>query len=328
MIKQNNSFQEIWDFLKSCDKVAMTLHYGPDGDSLGSCTALKYVLEKEGIKVDLVSGDALSGNLNDLDFKKSVDFSRDVSDLNEEDYDCFIFLDCGSAGTISGKKRAEYKFPKKVKIVNIDHHDANSFYGDFNYIDASRSSVCSLLVDFFREVGIEFNKELGKRLMVGLCTDNGFFNHPKDPEDDFEKALFLIRIGVDYMREIALPILFSDSLEMKKLYALVLNNLEVDKKNRIGWSTVSFDEMKNLKLNRAEVRLGIQVIQNIKDIDVVFFLVELEDHIKGSLRSKGRDTSIVAKHFRGGGHKMASGFSLDKMPLSEAVKKIRDELTK
>src|SRR3989344_6984498 len=108
MIKQNNSFREILDFLKSCDKVAMTLHYGPDGDSLGSCTALKYVLEKEGIKVDLVSGDALSGNLNDLDFKKSVDFSRDVSDLNEEDYDCFIFLDCGSAGTISGKKRAEY----------------------------------------------------------------------------------------------------------------------------------------------------------------------------------------------------------------------------
>jgi len=195
---------------------------------------------------------------------------------------------------ISGKKRAEYKIPKNVKIVDIDHHDANSFYGDYNYVDAEKSSVCSLLVDFFREVEIEFDEDLGKRLMVGICTDNGFFHHPKHPEDDFEKALFLVRHGVDYTKDVAMPILFNDSLKMKKLHGMILENLEVDKENRIGWSTISKKEMKELELNRAEVRLGIHVIQNIKDVDVVFFLIEMEDHIKGSFRSKGRDISIIA----------------------------------
>lgn len=325
---ENDSFEEIWKFLKSCKKVAMTLHAGPDGDSLGSCTALKYALEKEGVKVDLVSGDVLSGNLNELSFKNEVDFSRDISELNEEDYDAFVFLDCGSIKKISGKAMADYELPKKTKIVNIDHHDGNSFYGDLNYVDVEMSSVCSLIIDFFRDRKIKIDEELGKKLMVGLCTDNGFFNHPKNAEDDFEKALFLVRAGVNYTKDIVLPILFNDSLKMKKLYALILDNLEVDEKNRIGWSTISAEEAKKLGLNRAELRLGVHIIQDIKDIDVVFFLVEVEKGVKGSLRSKGRDISIVANRVNGGGHKLASGFFLENMSLDEAVKKMRAELAK
>tara|TARA_Y100000310_G_scaffold153755_1_gene153236 strand:- start:701 stop:1684 length:984 start_codon:yes stop_codon:yes gene_type:complete len=327
-MKGNNSFEEIWDFLRTCKRVAMTLHSGPDGDSLGSCTALKYVLEREGVKVDLVSGDSLPDSLETFGFVKDVDFTRDISELNGEDYDAFIFLDCGSVEMVSAKKRRDYEFPSKTRVIDIDHHDVNTFYGDFNYVDVDRSSVCSLLIDFFRDRNLEFDAELSRRLIVGLCTDNGFFNHPKDPEDDFEKALFLIRNGVNYRKDVVLPILHNDTLSVKKLQGIVLKNLEIDAENKIAWSTVSLEEYKELKLNRSDIRSGMWVIQSLKGVEAVFFLVEFDDYIKGSLRGRARDISGIAQKFGGGGHKSAAGFTIEGSTLEEAVEKVRAELVK
>ena len=44
--KNMNTFEEIWKALKKSKKVLMSLHPSPDGDSLGSCVAMKYFLEK------------------------------------------------------------------------------------------------------------------------------------------------------------------------------------------------------------------------------------------------------------------------------------------
>ena len=65
---ENNSFEEIWDKLKEFKKAIITLHSGPDGDSLGSCTAMKYVLEKYlNYEVTLISYDKLSEALKHSD---------------------------------------------------------------------------------------------------------------------------------------------------------------------------------------------------------------------------------------------------------------------
>jgi nanoRNase/pAp phosphatase (c-di-AMP/oligoRNAs hydrolase) len=94
MEKKNNTFEEIWEKLKSCKKVLMTLHTGPDGDSLGSCTAMKYVLEREfGAEVTLVSPDVLAENLAGLSMSKDVLIGKTISDFNLDDYDSLICLD-------------------------------------------------------------------------------------------------------------------------------------------------------------------------------------------------------------------------------------------
>ena len=80
MEKQNNSFHEIWEKLKSCKKIAMTLHTAPDGDSLGSCLAMKYVLEKQGVDVKLVSYGEVPKSLGRLRVINEVEFGKDGVD--------------------------------------------------------------------------------------------------------------------------------------------------------------------------------------------------------------------------------------------------------
>ena len=63
------------------------------------------------------------------------------------------------------------------------------------------------------------------------------------------------------------------------------------------------------------------------DVQVAIFFRELPDQrYRVSLRSKGAvNVSAVAEHFGGGGHKCASGCSLDG-PLEVAVSRIVDRL--
>jgi len=320
-MKKNNTFDEIWSKLKSAERVIMSLHDGPDGDGLGSCTAMKYVLEKHlGLKVILISPDNLDGVLMDLPFCKEVEFGKKFEDLSVNKEDILLFLDSGEI--------SYYKNPKKegmIKgrfVINMDHHITNTFYGNLNYVDVNQPSACSILVDFFRKKNINFDRELSKRLLLGICTDSGFFKHG-NVNKSLKDALFLIENGADYTNDIINPILNNQPLKMKRYYALLINNLKVNKRKRFAYSSIAYRDIKKLGLNLAEVRLGPGHLNDIKELDFIFTLAEMEDHIKGSFRSKVNiDVSLFAKALSGGGHRAAAAFRLPKMSLKKAENKV------
>ena len=96
-MEKNNTFEEIWNKIKKSKRIAMTLHYGPDGDSLGSCTAMRYVLERDmKCKVTLVSGDPVEENLSYLPCAKEVQFGRDFADMDLNEFDVILSIDCAN----------------------------------------------------------------------------------------------------------------------------------------------------------------------------------------------------------------------------------------
>ena len=202
-MNKNNTFKEIWDEIKKHKRIAMSLHYAPDGDSFGSCTAIKYVLQRDlNAEVTLVSNDDLSENLKKMSFSKEIKFGKDISELDSKDFDLFLFVDSGTYKWFSGKQREKYELPKGVKVINMDHHPTNIYFGDLNYVDSKNPSTCSLFVDFFRNVNVKFDKELSNRLLLGVCTDSGFFTYDTNPGKALEDAAFLIKHGADYQNSI------------------------------------------------------------------------------------------------------------------------------
>jgi len=321
---KNNTFDEIWDKLKEYKTAVMTLHSGPDGDSLGSCTAMKYVLEKYlNYKVTLISYDNLSENLQSLKISKEVEFGKDILDVNLKNYNVLITLDTGTLN-LMGKTKKEFTLPKNMYTINIDHHETNKYYGNLNYVDSQNPSASSILVDFFKHVKIPFDKELSTRLLLGVTTDSGFFTKgdKKRITKSLEDAIFLIENGADYVNDILKPIELGKPWKMKKYEALVLNKAKFIKEKKLCYSSISKEEIKDLNLNLAEVRMGIFVLQDIKGTDVVFVLTETEDQIKGSLRSKDVDVSKIAEKLGGGGHKQAAGIRFYDISLKEAEEKV------
>jgi len=321
MENQNNSFEEIWEKLKSCKKVIMILHLGPDGDSLGSCSAMKKALERFSVEVKLISYDSLAENFKTFDFVKEIEFGKDISEFNLSDYDAMIFLDCGSLEMVSLKLRKEVKIPDNSFIINIDHHETNNYYGNLNYIDKRAVSTCSVLIDFFNANNVEIDKELANRLLLGVVTDSVFFT-VSSSEKALKETEFLISRGASYIDIILKPILYNEPLKLKKYGALLINNLRIDERG-FGYTFAKNEDIKNLELNSAEVKLGIHQLKSIREFKFVFDLIELDEFIKGDFRTnKNIDVSAFAKELGGGGHKQAAGFFLPKMPLEEAREKV------
>ena len=323
---KNNTFEEIWKEMKKGEKILLSLHPKPDGDSLGSCTALKRILEKEGKKVSLFSKDDLSENLAELDISKEIKFGVDISEIEWNEFDLVILLDHGGLQYYS--RNIKEKFKGK-KIINIDHHETNELYGNLNYLDKDAPSTCSILIQFFKNIKIDFDKELARRLFIGLATDTGFFTYT-NANKGLKDAGFLIEKGVDYINEVYKPILGSTSLKVKRLHGVLLKNLEVINigNAKIAFSFISKEDIKKNDLRISDLRLGIDVIRNIKGVDFEFTLSELEGEIKGSFRSPGTDVSKFAEELGGGGHKLAAAFVLKGTSLEEAKEKVFQAIKK
>ena len=92
---KNNSSNEILDEIKKSRKILLSLHEGPDGDSLGSSAAMKYFLERDlNKKVELISKDKISEDFLVFSFSKEVKFGTDFSDLNLSEFDLSLIWFC------------------------------------------------------------------------------------------------------------------------------------------------------------------------------------------------------------------------------------------
>jgi len=318
----SNTFEEIWDKLKSCKKVLLKLHDRPDGDSLGSCAAMKYVLEKEGVEVKLISKDDISENLKAFEFSKEVEFEKNIGDVNLKDFDAVVFLDHSDLSYSNDNENIK-KLLKEIFVINIDHHPTNTYFGNLNYIDSSQSSACSILLDFFRDKGIEFDKELSLRLIVGICTDSGFFLYG-DSVKNMEDAIFLLKQRIDYEKEVY-DVIRNESWELKKLHGILLTNMKketIDGKV-VGYSFATKEDYLERGISESNIRAGVSTLQTIGELDVIFTLTETRNgSIKGSFRSKKFDTTLYSIALGGGGHKKASAFLLEKISMKDAIEKV------
>lgn len=327
-MNKNSTFEEIWNKIKSAKSVMMSLHYGPDGDSLACCIAMKYVLERDfNTHVKIVSKDDLDSTLRELPYAQEIAFGEGIDEQNLEEFDLVLTMDSGALKQFVGRDRA-FSFPEETFVVNIDHHATNEYFGNLNYV-SYRPSACSVLLDLFRDRGVEFDSELATRLLLGIFTDSGYFCH--DNGGAIQDAAFLISFKPDYLDGIVNAVKYNYPLRVKKYYGILydhFNIVEIHGRN-VGYSSVSLQEIAHLGLNLSEVRGGANDLQEIGGIDIMFLLTETEKNIKGSFRSRKKvDVSKFAEALGGGGHKAAAAFYLDKMPLDAAVKKVLETITK
>ena len=241
-----------------------------------------------------------------LDFAKEVEFGEDVE--NFEEFDLIIVLDSASPSRI-GRMKKGFELPKRIISINIDHHSSNKYFANYNFLDVSAPSTCSILISMFKELNIEIDSELAKRLMIGIVTDTNFFKVPHSPIRALEEVLFLEKKGADYAKNILTNFEFNKSFNKKKYEGIILGNIELYEYLRLAISYVSFEDMKKLSLKTSDAKSGIASMVGIKNVDVYVLLTEVENGIKGSIRSTNDfDVSKIAKELGGGGHKQRSGF--------------------
>jgi len=306
--------------LESSNSILITGHIDPDGDSLGSVTALLEASLSICQEVFWIEQGAIPEKYNFLSlFNERAALKIDFEEIcsRSSSYDLLIALDCGAYDRISVPE----DIGEHIKILNIDHHIPNEMFGDLNYVYPA-SATCELIFDLLNYMQIEINSQIAEPLYVGLLTDTGSFRYPNTSSKTFKIAGKLLNTGFSHENVID-KVYNSSSLSSMKLTGLVLSSIERNEKMP-GLISMEVTEsmMEEVNAEREDVQGLANFLNKIKDLHAGFLLTEEKNKIKVSLRSKG-DIAVneIASEFGGGGHRNAAGFEVEGQ-LNEVKKNV------
>lgn len=305
------------EILKSKSIVILT-HDVPDGDAIGSSLAMYLGLKQLGKEADVVipKYSKTFASLPGIDKVKK--------EGKKEAYDLAISLDCGDIKRLNGF--ANY-FEDANSRISIDHHEINTMFGDYNFVDPTAPACCQILITVLKALNIIITKEIGTCLLTGIITDTGGFKYPGVSAETFEFAAELLNDGVN-VSEIYRNVLQTISLEKFKLRRIAMNRIELLEGGKIAFTYITLEDEKETGSDDHD---GIvEIGRDVEGVEISIFLRETEkDTYKLSLRSNDYvNVADISLLFNGGGHIRAAGGIISNMPLTKAKEKIINECKK
>ena len=326
--------QKLKTALNQSNKFLITTHKSPDGDAIGSSVAWFHFLKAQGKEALIVLPDEPADFL--LPFLKNVDFliyEKDQAkvDVVLADFDLVFCLDYNAPSRV-GKQMEALLEKVKCKKVMIDHHQNPA---EFCEIVISRPEICStaqLIYECIEELGAKdfLNKSCCEAIYLGILTDTGSFRYPSVTAKTHLILANLLEMGVVHFKihEEIFDVNTLDKIQLRA-YAIA-NKFEKIPGLPIGLISLSSDELQRFNYQKGDTEGLVNVILSIEGISIALFLMEAQDGIKMSFRSKGTYfvNDFAEKNFSGGGHKYAAGgFSLDTLNVTiSRFKSLLDEL--
>lgn len=306
-------YNKIFDEIDRANHVMLVMHQKPDGDTTGSCLAMAHYLDIIDKPHTCFCIDDISPTLRFLPGKEKI--TTDPSHWNPADakFDLVIVFD---AGDLKYSGIADYvdELTHDFKIINIDHHATNAFFGDHNLVITTASSTCEIVHDLLHSVDV-LNKQIATCLLTGLVTDTGGFTNLATTASSIEAASKLLLKGAS-IKQIAHQTLQSRSVPTLKLWGRALERLHINPSG-IVTTIITQKDMHECHASPEAIEGVANFLNSLDDqTDAKAILVLCEgpnNTVKGSFRSTHPliDVSKLAMLLGGGGHKKAAGFTVE-----------------
>ena len=329
----------LWhDLLAAARHIIITCHRGPDGDAIGSTTALaSWLRNRWDADIKIVAPTIFP------DFLKWVPGAEDilVYEHHEEEVrpiveaaDLIIMCDHGELKrmwTLGDAIRPLLPIgggqPGAVRCIMIDHHiDPEPGIADLTISHPDLSSTCEVLLRIMMEleegqVGGVFaasppslsllTHDEAVSLYTGMMTDTGAFTYASNRPEIFELISILLRYGID-KDKIYRNVFFTYSPNRMKLMGYMLYvKLDVWKKAHTAVMTFTNAERRRFGVLNGDTEGLVNLPLQILGVKLSIFLREDTEHpcIRVSLRSVDDfpANELATEFFGGGGHKNAAG---------------------
>ncbi|MBT4121020.1 MAG: bifunctional oligoribonuclease/PAP phosphatase NrnA [Candidatus Magasanikbacteria bacterium] len=312
--------KHIHNEIKKADKILLICHQNPDGDALGSISALAHFLDIVGKQYETFCLTESSKHLSAL--PHIVIPNADRSIWQNANHDLIIVLDSGNLEYAGIDKYIE-KLNHEPTIINIDHHPTNNKFGSYNLVIEEASSTTEILYFFFKYNNIEITKNMAMALLTGLITDTENFSNSGTTENSLKVASSLIHRGANF-NQVKTWFLKNKPVTTLKLWGVVLSRLTLHEKSDVIYTYITQNDIKSHGGDETESEGIANFLNNLSEGQASLFLKEqVGGKFKGSLRTTrdGVDVSVIAEQLGGGGHKKAAGFSIDG-PVEDALNQI------
>jgi bifunctional oligoribonuclease and PAP phosphatase NrnA len=320
--------EKLIEVIKKAKSVAIFSHVGPDGDTLGSMLAMGEILSQIGTvdKIDLI----IMGKTPDI-----YGFLPDINKVKNhfakglyQNYDLAITVDCGALDRLG---ESVDLFRNAKTTANIDHHFSNTKFASINWIEPCASSCGQMLYYMVDFLGATFTKDIATNLYTAIITDTGAFKFENTKPETFEICAKLLEAGADPVY-IYKKCYESKPLSMIKLHAKAVEQAVFLDNNKIAYTAISREMLDSFGATDDHID---GICETLRQVDTIEVSLVFKETIKGgtkvSFRSNGLNVCDIARYFGGGGHKLASGCTLDKKipeAISEILPIIRKQISK
>jgi bifunctional oligoribonuclease and PAP phosphatase NrnA len=306
---KNNTAHEVAEVLKTLDRVAVTTHVGADGDAIGASAALVRLMRSLGASAIFCHAEEVPIYLRWLLPEEAF---RELP----EGYDLLV-VDTSRAD------RAGVPVPEAGARLNLDHHEDNPLYGEYNLVNPRAAASAEIVADLYSQLGVAIGKEAAEALYAGIRTDTGDFRFRNISPRAHEMVADLLRAGV-VPAEVHERINRRGSVEQLNIVGVSLANAR--RYGEVLISTVDNENYARTGATELDSKEAIDQLRSVAGIDVVAHLREVPEGTKGSLRSETVDVGEIARLFGGGGHRLAAGYTRPGMRPLEAKEELLNVL--
>ncbi len=293
----------IADILKKSKRFFLASHKDPDGDAIGSILALGEALILSGKDVVLFNEGPIPDSFASL---KGIE--RVVNSFNPESgFDALFILDCTNLERVGN---ISLHLSKIRPLINIDHHENNSQFGDLNLVDRDSSSVGEIVYRLIKLADLPMNVTVAENIFVAIQTDTGSFRYKNTTRDTFHIAGEMLGLGVDSWK-IARKVMDGYTLKKLRLLESTLNTVELYHAGKVGLMTITKQVLSKTGADDSDSERFVDYPRFISGVEIAALIREIgRDYYKFSLRSNDWvNVADLASHFGGGGHPSAAAFT-------------------
>ncbi|MCM1163879.1 MAG: bifunctional oligoribonuclease/PAP phosphatase NrnA [Muribaculaceae bacterium] len=292
--------------------IVITCHVSPDGDALGSSTALCSVLRALGKEANVVTADCAPRSLQFLPGVREIVAATRQADraaMLVADADLIFCLDFNCLKRID--RLAPMVEASKARRVVIDHHLDPEIDADVIISDPEISSTSALLYLFLYQAGWtrKLNRGAAADIYTGMMTDTGHFTYNSNDPDLYLIIYDLMRKGID--KDNLYKLVMDTSSESRiRIMGYARYKMEIFHEHRMGLLTLNRQELDEFDYVKGDTEGLVNTPLSIPEVTWSVFLREdAPDSVKVSMRSKGDFpvNKICEEHFGGGGHVNAAG---------------------
>ena len=310
--------RESAEIILNAKNPTVVMHRRPDGDTVGSASALLCVFSLLGKNANYACSDPIPERLR---------FLIDEDKATE----CFDGREVITIDVATPDQLGELKDKIGQPILMIDHHAVGTRFAD-GYVlpDASSASeVLMSIIDELIDMGkITLTKELAYPLYASMSSDTGGFIYSNASAATYRRAAMLIECGID-SADINHRLFNSKSEKQIKAEGYIASVMRTAMDGRLAYATLTKRERDELGIESEYFETAIDVVRSLLGAQIALFVRENDNgSIRASLRSTGSDVAAIAAKFNGGGHIRAAGCSPDAKTPEEAANMIIEEIIK
>ena len=307
------NYRECAEWLSNHDNILLLTHVRPDGDTLGSASALCSALRRCGKKAALYNNPDITPK-----YMKYIAQSVDAGFT----YDCAVAVD------VAEKHMFPMGFSGEADAC-IDHHPTNSHYAAELLLRPEKASCGEAVLEVIKELCGNVTPEEASLLYMAVSTDCGCFRYANVTAETFAAASELASYGAS-VQALNFDLFRQVSRARIVLEGMICSGLKFYKDNAVVIATVTMDMMDNAGATENDCDDMAGIPGRVEGCVVSMVIRELaEGKCKVSVRSQPSfDSSELCAVFGGGGHKMASGCELHLPPdeTADAVRRAVEEV--